>query len=50
MTEQDTQAVRTRNRLRKRLLSGFALALAIAFSAFLLFSASRTGSIWFASL
>lgn len=50
MTEQDIQAVRTRNRLRKRLLSGFALALAIAFSAFLLFSASRTGSIWFASL
>jgi hypothetical protein len=36
--------------LNRRVLSGFALALVIALSAFLLFSASRYGSVWFASL
>nr|WP_316629031.1 hypothetical protein [uncultured Brevundimonas sp.] len=50
MTELETPSVSTRARLRKRVLSGFALALAIAFSAFVLFSASRAGSIWFASI
>lgn len=50
MTEREPQAVSRRKGLHKRLLSGFALALAIALSAFLLFSMSRTGSIWFASL
>jgi hypothetical protein len=34
----------------ERILSGFALALAIAFSAYLLFNASRAGNVWFASL
>lgn len=38
-----------RNPLR-RLLAGFALALVIALSVFLLFSATRAGSVWFASL
>lgn len=50
MTQPDTPPVTSRKRLRQRLLSGFALALAIALSAFFLFSASRSGSIWFASL
>lgn len=50
MTEQEPQAVPSRGRLRNRLISAFALALAIALSAFLLFSASRAGSVWFASL
>ena len=40
----------TPRRLVRRLLSGFALALTIALSAYLLFSASRAGSVWFASL
>jgi hypothetical protein len=35
---------------RYRLASAFALALAIALSVFILLSASRSGSIWFASL
>lgn len=50
MTQQDPTTSNARRRLNGRLLSGFALALAIAFSAFVLFSASRAGSIWFASL
>jgi len=43
-------ATNARQRLNHRVLSGFALALVIALSAFLLFSASRSGSAWFASL
>lgn len=39
-----------RRRLNHRVLSGFTLALVIALSAYLLFSASRSGSGWFASL
>jgi hypothetical protein len=50
MEEQARSADDVRRRLTFRILSGFALALAIAFSAFLLFSASRSGSVWFASL
>ena len=43
-------AENARRRRNRRVLSGFALALAIALSAFLLLSASRSGSVWFASL
>lgn len=50
MTEQDTSTANARRRLNRRVLSGFALALVIALSAFVLFSASRAGSVWFASL
>jgi len=50
MTEQEAVAAKGRRRLRHRLLSAFGLALAIALSAFMLFSASRAGSVWFASL
>lgn len=37
-------------RLDRRVLSGFALALVVALSVFLLLSASRAGSFWFGSL
>lgn len=51
MEEQQIPAADTgRSHPRRRVLSGFALALVIALSAFLLFSASRSGSVWFASL
>jgi hypothetical protein len=50
MTEQNASTANARRRLNRRVLSGFALALVIALSAFLLFSASRAGSVWFASL
>lgn len=50
MTEKEPVTVNARRRLNRRVLSGFALALVIALSAFLLFSASRAGSVWFASL
>lgn len=50
MIEQTPSTTNTRQRLNRRVLSGFALALVIALSAFLLFSASRSGSVWFASL
>ncbi|WP_426011407.1 SRPBCC family protein [Caulobacter sp. DWR2-3-1b2] len=50
MTEQPPSATNARGRLNRRLLSGFALALVLALSAFLLLSASRSGSAWFASL
>lgn len=50
MVEQDIPPVTSRKQLRQRLVSGFVLALAIALSAFFLFSASRFGSVWFASL
>lgn len=50
MTEQEALAARGRRRLRHRLVSAFALALVIALTAFMLFSASRAGTIWFASL
>ncbi len=39
-----------RERVTRRLLSGFALALTIALSAYLLFTVSKAGSVWFASL
>lgn len=39
-----------RRRPARSAASGFALALAIALSAYLLFSTSRAGSIWFASI
>lgn len=47
---QTPSAQSTRRRLRRGVLSGFALAMIIALSAFLLLSASRAGSAWFASL
>jgi hypothetical protein len=50
MTDQTPSARDNRRRLNRRVLSGFALALVIALSAFLLLSASRSGSAWFASL
>ena len=50
MSEQQPSAAGKRRRLRHRLLSGFALALTIALSAFVLFSVSQAGSIWFASI
>lgn len=50
MSEQEASTTKGRHRLRHRLLSGFALALTIALSAFVLFSASQAGSIWFASI
>lgn len=40
----------SRGRLLRRLLSGFALALTLALSAYVLLSASKAGSPWFASL
>ena len=46
----DDNVTTQKRRLHKRLLSGFGLALAIALSAFLLLSASKSGSIWFASI
>lgn len=48
--QQTPRASGTRGRLNRRVLSGFALALVIALSAFLLLSASRSGAVWFASL
>lgn len=49
--EQDTMPTQAPGRrLTKRLLSGFALALAIAFSAYLLLNASKAGGGWFGSL
>ncbi len=50
MSEQQPSAAGKRRRLRHRLLSAFALALTIALSAFVLFSVSQAGSIWFASI
>jgi len=50
MTEQTPSARDNRRRLNRRVLSGFALALIIALSVFLLLSASRAGAAWFASL
>jgi hypothetical protein len=41
---------RFRGHPAQRVVSGFVLALVIAFSAYLLFSASRSGSGWFASI
>ena len=43
-------AATPRRRLTRRLLSGFALGLAIAFSVYLLLNASRAGGAWFGSL
>jgi hypothetical protein len=40
----------TRGRLIKRILRGFAVALAITLSAYLLFSHSKASSVWFGSL
>lgn len=49
--EQDVAPAETpKRRLTKRVLSGFALALTIALSAFLLFNFSKAGGAWFASL
>jgi len=50
MTEQKPSAAQARRRLGRRVFAGFALALVIALSAFLLLSASRSGSAWFASV
>ena len=50
MADHEVVSSQRRSRLRRRLLSGFGLALAIALSAFLLLSASKSGSIWFASI
>lgn len=50
MQEKTPLASEARRRLNRRLLSGFVLALTIAFSTFLLFSMTRAGSAWFASL
>ena len=50
MSEHEPTSREPRQRLNRRVLSGFALALVIALSAFLLFSASHSGSVWFASL
>ena len=51
MEEQQTPpTANARQRLTRRTLSGFALALVIALSAFLLLSGTRSGSVWFASL
>lgn len=51
MAEQQTPSANSaRHRLRRRVLSGFALALIIALSAFLILSLSRSGSGWFASI
>lgn len=50
MSELQPSAAGKRRRLRHRLLSAFALALTIALSAFVLFSVSQAGSIWFASI
>lgn len=51
MEVQRTPSANTRqHHTHRRVLAGFALALVIALSAFLLLSASRSGSVWFASL
>lgn len=54
MREDVTRAVRPKERLTRRLLSGFALALAIAFSAYLMFNTSKSsagfGGFWFLAL
>ncbi len=51
MEEQQTPpANNARRRLRHSVLSGFALALVIALSAFLILSLSHSGSVWFASI
>ena len=50
MDDQTPLAAKGRKRAGNRVPAAFALALAIALSAFLLFSASRSGSVWFASL
>lgn len=50
MKEQAPLAKGDGRRLGRRVLSGFALAIVIALSAFLLLSASRSGAVWFASL
>jgi hypothetical protein len=50
MEEQTPLAETGRRRAGHRVPAAFALALVIALSAFLLFSASRSGSVWFASL
>ncbi len=49
MTNLDEGRAPPRHRNR-RLAAGFALAMAVALSVFVLLSASRSGSIWFASL
>jgi hypothetical protein len=50
MTEDAVKSGRPKGRLAKRLLSGFALALVIALTAYLLINASRAGSAWIASV
>lgn len=50
MEKQTPLAEEGRKGLGRRVAAAFALALTIALSAFLLFSASRSGSVWFASL
>lgn len=50
MDGRTTSKSKAKRRLASRVLSGFVLALAIALSAFLLFSATRAGSVWFASI
>ena len=50
MQQDDTHAKMLKGRLTKRVLWGYALALAVALSAYLLFSFSKAGSVWFASL
>jgi hypothetical protein len=49
--EENEEPSTTRDRLlTRRLVSGFALALAIAFSAYLLFNFTKAGGPWFGSL
>ena len=50
MPEAETTAKPPRGRGGRRVLSGFALALTIAFSAFMLFSFTKPGGAWFGSL
>lgn len=50
MEERNPLTEKVQRRPGRRVSAAFALALAIALSAYLLFSASRSGSVWFASL
>ena len=50
MPQDATPAKSPKGRLTRRLLSGFALALTIALSAYLLFSFTKVGGAWIASL
>jgi hypothetical protein len=50
MEERTPLAENGRRRAGRRIAAAFALALVIALSAYVLFSASRAGSAWFASL